>query len=212
MEVIKWFVLFLIGCFIGWIIELFYRNLINKKKINPGFLRGPYLPIYGFVTLLFYFIVDSRINSIHKIILLIIIPTSIELLTGLIFEKYFRIKLWDYSKNFLNFKGIICPLASFCWIILSMIYYFILHDLVSNFLLVTFSNANYIFLYGAIAGIFLLDIFYSFNVAFRVRKMAKELGEKRINFNKFKKAGDAFNNIKVKIQKIITEKIQTKNN
>ena len=181
MEMIELFILFLIGCLMGWIMELFYRNLIKKEKTNPGFLRGPYLPIYGFVVLLFYFIVDSGMNFIYKIILLIIIPTLIELLTGFIFEKYFRIKLWDYSKSFLNFKGIICPLASFCWIVLSMIYYFILHDLISNFLLVVLSNINYIFLHGAMAGIFLLDVFYSFHIAFKVRKISKEFGKRIVN-------------------------------
>ena len=44
--------LFWIGCTVGWIMELFYRRFtktnISKKWMNPGFLIGPYLPIYGF--------------------------------------------------------------------------------------------------------------------------------------------------------------------
>ena len=41
--------LFFIGSVIGWILELFYRRMISSKKwINPGFLVGPYLPLYGF--------------------------------------------------------------------------------------------------------------------------------------------------------------------
>ena len=42
--------LFFIGSILGWILELFFRKFISTKRwINPGFLTGPYLPIYGLV-------------------------------------------------------------------------------------------------------------------------------------------------------------------
>ena len=48
------FILFIIGAILGWILELFYRRFITMKKwINPGFLKGPYLPIYGIGVLMF---------------------------------------------------------------------------------------------------------------------------------------------------------------
>ena len=40
--------LFYIGSTFGWLLELFFRKCVAKKWINPGFLTGPYLPIYGF--------------------------------------------------------------------------------------------------------------------------------------------------------------------
>lgn len=184
------------GCFIGWIIELFFRNLVDKEKINPGFLRGPYLPIYGLSILSLYIISNLKINLVHKIILLILLPITMELLTGLFFEKYFRIKLWDYNHKFLNYKGIICLQFSIYWGVLALFYYFILHDVINNYLLVTLSNINYIFFYGIIAGVFLLDIFYSFNIAFKVKEVAKEFGKKKINFSKFNGATNIFNNIR----------------
>ena len=44
--------LFFAGSIIGWGIELFWRRFFSKnnpekKWINPGFLTGPYLPLYG---------------------------------------------------------------------------------------------------------------------------------------------------------------------
>ena len=38
---------FIIFSTTGWILEVIYRSLNNKKIVNPGFLTGPYLPIYG---------------------------------------------------------------------------------------------------------------------------------------------------------------------
>ena len=44
--------LFFIGCFLGWGLEVLYRRFspanVSRRWINPGFLVGPYLPLYGF--------------------------------------------------------------------------------------------------------------------------------------------------------------------
>ena len=207
MNVVGLFILFLTGCFIGWLIEVFYRNVVGKEKINPGFLKGPYLPIYGFAILLLYSIVNLQINFIYKIILLIVLPTLMELITGIIFERYFRIKLWNYSGKFLNYRGIICPLFSFYWAVLAMVYLFTLHNFVDSHLLKILSSTNYIFFYGAIAGIFLLDEFYALNMAFKIRKTVKELKEKKISFKIFKRASGIFNDTKKIIHKAVKKRI-----
>ncbi|MCR5514667.1 MAG: putative ABC transporter permease [Bacilli bacterium] len=47
--------LFVVGSLIGWVIELLFRRFVSQKKwVNPGFLTGPYLPIYGFDVLVLY--------------------------------------------------------------------------------------------------------------------------------------------------------------
>ena len=41
--------LFFIGSVLGWCVEVLFRRCFTAKKwINPGFLTGPYLPLYGF--------------------------------------------------------------------------------------------------------------------------------------------------------------------
>ena len=45
--------LFFIGSCLGWGIEVVFRKFFSHsnpqhKWINPGFLAGPYLPLYGF--------------------------------------------------------------------------------------------------------------------------------------------------------------------
>ena len=44
--------LFFFCAVLGWVIELFFRRFISKANpdrlwLNPGFLTGPYLPLYG---------------------------------------------------------------------------------------------------------------------------------------------------------------------
>ena len=121
--------LFMLGSLLGWVLELLFRRFFSAKKwINPGFLTGPYLPIYGFgVSLLFLICsVDYRalfsfdfwgsqaVYDIFVILLIGIAMTLIELIAGLIFIRGMKIRLWDYSDRWGNFKGIICPSSPFC--------------------------------------------------------------------------------------------------
>ena len=46
--------LFAVGSFLGWGLEVLFRGCVSKKWINPGFLTGPYLPIYGFSLCVLY--------------------------------------------------------------------------------------------------------------------------------------------------------------
>lgn len=57
-------------------------------------------------------------------VLMALAITLVEYIAGLIFIRGMKIKLWDYSERWGNIQGIICPLFSFFWAILSAIYYF----------------------------------------------------------------------------------------
>jgi uncharacterized membrane protein len=138
--------LFAVGSAIGWAIEVVYRRFFSaankeRKWINPGFLSGPYLPMYGFALIVLFLLakIESYVpienNVLRKLVLFIIMAiciTIIEYFTGLIFIVKMKIKLWDYSHNFGNIKGIICPLYSFFWMILSAIFYFLVNPYISN--------------------------------------------------------------------------------
>ena len=78
--------IFYIGCTLGWIIELLFRRIENGKWVNPGFLIGPYLPIYGFgsciLTFIYLLFKDSSLNPIVIVLLMGILMTLIELIGG----------------------------------------------------------------------------------------------------------------------------------
>ena len=129
--------LFFIGSTLGWALELFFRRFISSKKwINPGFLTGPYLPIYGFGLCALYLISKVDMSFIQNLILqkilvilfMTIAMTLIEYIAGIIFIKGMKVKLWDYSEEWGNIQGIICPLYTFFWAVISTIYYFFVND------------------------------------------------------------------------------------
>ena len=120
--------LFFAGCLIGWGIEVIFRrfepNNKARKWINPGFLIGPYLPLYGFGLCTLYLLaglekfIHTDNTALQKFILFLLMAiamTVIELIAGEIFIVKMHVKLWDYTGNKFNYKGIICPLYSLIW-------------------------------------------------------------------------------------------------
>ena len=129
--------LFVIGSLLGWVIELFFRRFVSQKKwMNPGFLIGPYLPIYGFGVMVLYGVsnipLGIEIKVVDIIVHILVIGlgmTLIEFIAGLIFIKGFKVKLWDYSDRKGNIMGIICPSFSLIWLVVGSLYYFFLNPL-----------------------------------------------------------------------------------
>ena len=133
--------LFFVGSISGWVLELFFRKWFSSsnpehKWINPGFCTGPYLPIYGFGLCALYLLallgretgLDGSIQGRVLLFLgMAVSMTLIEYIGGLLLLKGAKIRLWDYSNCRGNIQGLICPLFSFFWALLSAGYYFLIH-------------------------------------------------------------------------------------
>lgn len=169
--------LFFIGSLVGWVLELLYAKLTMKKIINPGFFVGPWVPIYGFglcvVTFIYIVVTKYDINPFLSIVIMGICLTLIELIAGLIFKKM-DVRLWDYSDRWGNYKGIICPFFSIIWLVGSFIYYYLFAPYVINLLLWFSKHLGFSLYIGMFLGLFIVDVFYSFNILTIIRKYAKE--------------------------------------
>lgn len=167
--------LFFIGSVIGWILELFYRRLISSNEwINPGFLVGPYLPLYGFGICTFYLLSQIQLNGVIVIIIMGITVTAIEYIAGIIFIKGMGVKLWDYSDKWGNIDGLICPLYTIFWGILGTIYYYLINPYIISSLDWLENNLAFSFFIGFFFGVLVIDIAYSTQLVVKIRKFAKE--------------------------------------
>ncbi|MDD6762749.1 MAG: putative ABC transporter permease [Clostridiales bacterium] len=180
--------LFFAGSTCGWGLEVVFRRFFSKnnpskKWVNPGFLNGTYLPIYGFglcalyaMTMLEKFIyVDNAV--VQRLILFIMMAaamTAIEYIAGIIFIKGMRIKLWDYSEEWGNVQGIICPKFSFFWAVLSAMYYFLIHPQVLDGIRWLSENLAFSFFIGLFFGVFIIDVSYSLNLIVKICRFAEE--------------------------------------
>ena len=179
--------LFFIGSLIGWSLEVFWRSFFSKnnpdrKWINPGFLTGPYLPLYGLslcvlFTLSFInvsFVKEIFIQKVLLFVLMAMCITLMEYVAGIIFIKGMKIKLWDYSNCWGNIKGIICPQYSFYWIILSAVYYFFIHPQVLEWLYWFTNHLAFCLVIGFFYGVFTMDVCYTFKLSAKIREFAEE--------------------------------------
>lgn len=184
--------LFVIGSLIGWIIELFFRRFVSQKKwMNPGFLTGPYLPIYGFGVLVLYAVsnipmgITSKILEIVIRILIIGVGmTVVEFIAGLVFIKGLKVKLWDYSDRKGNIMGIICPSFSLIWLIVGSLYYFFLNPFLVDSISWISENLIYTYFVGMVMGAMMVDFAYSIHLITKL-KIYKEIANLR--FEDFKK-------------------------
>ena len=107
---------FIIYSFLGWVLESVFRSIIEKKLINTGFLRGPFCPIYGFgAIIMLIFLERFQDKPILLFIIAITLLTAWEYIVGILLEKIFNTKYWDYSDHKINFQGRICLTNSICW-------------------------------------------------------------------------------------------------
>lgn len=179
--------LFFIGSLIGWSLEVFWRRFFSKnnpdrKWINPGFLTGPYLPLYGLSLCVLFTLSFINVSFVKEIfiqkallfVLMAMCITLMEYVAGIIFIKGMKIKLWDYSNCWGNIKGIICPQYSFYWIILSAVYYFFIHPQVLEWLYWFTNHLAFCLVIGFFYGVFTMDVCYTFKLSAKIREFAEE--------------------------------------
>ena len=180
--------LFFMGPVSGWVLEVLFRRFISRanperKWINPGFCTGPYLPLYGFGLCLLYLIASlERWNFIespfwNKTTLFLgmaICMTVIEYIAGILALKIMKVRLWDYSNEWGNIQGIICPKFSLIWAVLGAVYYFFIHPHILGAIHWLSQNLAFSFVIGLFFGVFIIDVTHSVQLIAKLRQFAEE--------------------------------------
>lgn len=179
--------LFFIGSVTGWFLELFYRRFKRSNKehkwVNPGFCTGPYVPLYGFGLCLLYLIAGLEDvgraeafwqNKIMLFVFMAVVMTLVEYLAGILCVKVFKVRLWDYSKEWGNLQGIICPRFSFYWTLLGALYYFAIHPYILGALDWLSRNLSFSFVIGLFFGVFIIDVVHSAQLVTKLKQFAEE--------------------------------------
>lgn len=93
------FMTFLVYSVIGWLWESFYCSMKARHYVYRGFLLGPYCPVYGFGVASVLILVPENAGTLLNLYFnIVVIVTIIEFITSWMLEKFFGMKLWDYTK------------------------------------------------------------------------------------------------------------------
>ncbi len=141
-----WLFTFCFYCMIGWLQESAIESLYHKKPINRGFLKGPYIPIYGVGGIILLLVTTPfRDNAFVVFFVAMAFCTVLEYFTGWLMETMFNKQFWDYSMFKLVYKNRISLVSSLFWgvmglfmaYVVSYVTYFVIDHLPYQFICVT---------------------------------------------------------------------------
>ena len=203
-EIIIYFITY---SFLGWIMESIFRSISEKKIINTGFLKGPFCPIYGVgAIIMLLFLKRFTDNLAVLFIVSVVVLTIWEYLVGVLLEKLFHTKYWDYSNNKFNFQGRICLMNSIFWGILGIVFVKYIHPFIEN-LLNKIDMQILIFVYVILGIVMLVDAIVSVvkikNIKATLEKIEKLNSEIKEKLRELAEEGIA--------KKVNKEEMQTNN-
>lgn len=107
--ILIYFIIFFIGCIIGWIYEELFFYFVDNILENRGFMYGPYLPVYGFGALfMLLFLKPLKKYPPLVFILSMLVTGVLEYFTGYMMYFIWHKRWWDYTGLFLNIDGYVC--------------------------------------------------------------------------------------------------------
>lgn len=183
-EILLYFVLYSV---LGFLLEAAYRSLAVRRPVWPGFLYGPWCPIYGFGLLLVALVLEPLKGSLPLYFLgAVALTTLLEYVTGVLFDRLLGTRLWDYSDKPFNFQGLVALEFSLYWGVLALLFGYGLHPLTVRLADLLAGTGVLPFLKYVFVPVLLGDTLLSVNKAVRLRShlsaldlIAREIDEFR---------------------------------
>ena len=175
----QWLLVFYLYCVLGWCFESTVVSVEQRRWVNRGFLRGPMLPIYGFgAVILLHVSLPLQGHPVWSYLACMTAATVFEYIVGVVMEKLFKVKYWDYSKQRFQFQGYICLRSSLCWGFLGLILTGVIHPPI-NALVVGLPFIGLIIIDVLFSAAFVSDVIVSVRSALDLAKVLVELDRLR---------------------------------
>lgn len=172
-EIISLFWIFLIGSFLGFVMETIWCVIIHKKiEWRKSMIYEPIIPIYGLAGIIILLLCKClNIKSSFKIFVIgTLISTIIEFVSSFLQEKIFGTISWDYSNFPLNLAGRVNLLYSLIFGVCSIVLCKYLLFPINDFFLSININRTIIVMFVFTVVFFLYDVVISFIVSFRMKE------------------------------------------
>ncbi len=166
---LQWLLFFYLYSLIGWCFESVYVSIKKRRLINRGFIRGPFLPLYGSGAIVMLFVSRPFSDQILYLFLAGMIgATLLEYITGVLMEFLFKVRYWDYSNLKFNYQGQVCLSSSIAWGGLTVLMTRVIHQPIERFVLTL--DQTYLSVLATILTILItVDFALSFRAALDLR-------------------------------------------
>ncbi|MDE6975251.1 MAG: hypothetical protein K2P38_19510 [Lachnospiraceae bacterium] len=186
----QWLFFFYFYCFFGWVFESTFVSVKSRKFVNRGFMRGPFLPIYGSGAIMMLVVsMPFQDNLILTYLAGCVGATALEFVTGVAMESLFKVRYWDYSNQKFNYKGHICLSSTAAWGFLTIFMTEVLHKGVEKLIFAV----PYVILTCVTAVVtvyIIMDFTLSFKAALDLRDMLMGLDRARAELLRIQKRLD----------------------
>lgn len=154
--------IFFLLSFVGWLWEVLLHLVSDGIFVNRGVLHGPWLPIYGFgsiliLTLLYRF----RSKPYLLFFMTVILCGVVEYSTSYYLEVTNGMKWWDYTGYFLNINGRVCAEGLLVFGIGGMFVVYFVAPLLDNYIK-KIKTEYVIYLCIILCSIYLIDLVISY--------------------------------------------------
>ena len=186
--------MFFIFCNYGWVQESIIESLYHRRPINRGFLKGPYIPIYGIGGMVILILcMPFKENGFAVYFVGLLSCTVLEYFVGWLMEKLFHKQFWDYSMLRLTYKNRISLLSSLFWGLLALFMVYVLYGVMDW--LVGVADPVFMLSYDIAMGIAMIaDTIITISSQISLREQIKKLPyekAKKIMTEKFIQIGGA---------------------
>lgn len=167
----EWLSFFYFYCIFGWCFESAYVSLKSRHLVNRGFLKGPWLPLYGSgAILVLWLTLPFQETPVLVYLVGALGATVLEFFTGEAMVRLFKVRYWDYSNQKIQYKGHICLSSSIAWGFLSLLMVYVVHKPVESFIFWMHEEVVSVLTFGIT-----VFIVYDFSNAFRNAMDLREL-------------------------------------
>ena len=127
--------IFFILSFVGWLWEVLLHLVSDGIFVNRGVLHGPWLPIYGFGSILILTLLYRFRNKPYLLFFMsVILCGVVEYSTSYYLEVTNGMKWWDYTGYFLNINGRVCAEGLLVFGIGSMFVVYFVAPILDNYI------------------------------------------------------------------------------
>lgn len=124
-DLYKLVLIFMIGSFIGYIVEMLYCYLKNGRfESRKGVIYGPFSPVYGFGAIVFTILLYKleHFNAFIIFVVSAVVGAIFEYICSFVQEKTIGTISWQYNKTPLNLGGRTSGLYALYWGVLGLIF------------------------------------------------------------------------------------------
>ncbi len=130
----RWLWYFIIYSFAGFLLEVAFARVIrHPKRDRKCLLLLPLCPVYGLGASLIVWLAPMVRSPVWVALVGGLAATGAELVMGAFYRFALGVEFWNYAGMPGSFGGLVCPVFSACWTVLSLVLVYTLHPLVAAF-------------------------------------------------------------------------------